>query len=709
MAQINRISSFKTFSEIKANEAAIKLAEENAIKRSEITSKISTILDEMEINSLEDLTEEARKELISKAFGEVSEEAEEENLPEVAELEDEEVSEAVIVTGKRDAKKVLTAYTKFFERYPALADSRFAGLHLGSIKTLMVSALGDANFHREAPVCGKAIKGAKVQPVFIKPLELNKTEIKIPVGRVMSILDDNASLISGAAGWSGIGIAEGTALYLESIKASKIAEDVIAAFNSTFESVQIMEAKVEEGRAFVAARAKAIEEEAEEFEFNGKKYPVIKENSLVVEGTRGQFGKIDKKGNITSVYTHYDSYPENMLPIIKKAYKNGKDVDSVIDQGDMSGLDVLAKINFYGGDFKPSKGTINKVDKYLRDIADDGGAEYAYLWDESSKKWMMADIYGDMELVPAFESLIIEGDKAKVSKKEVQMHLDMFKSGDIDGEDLAQAISEIMFGKTKAPGMESVVTEAKYNKKSLLKKLGKADDATIQTGNGKEYVIYNPDSNNDDNAAMWNDNSVFAVDQDGEEHEIDYKDIGLVMVESKVNEATVEMDATDPKSKGLKKLLKKHNVKMKVLTMEGPSGHPEVEMTGSREDLKAVLADGEYGWDDAGLEEYIEESVVTESHPKCSNKKGHAYKEIDKDGTVECEYCGLRNSLSESVVNEAEIKSDEEFTEYANTVLQKAFGEDFDEAKAKEVIDGILSKCGDDYGACVGTLTSSLS
>lgn len=77
--------------------------------------------------------------------------------------------------------------------------------------------------------------------------------------------------------------------------------------------------------------------------------------------------------------------------------------------------------------------------------------------------------------------------------------------------------------------------EERYTKKSLLKKLGDADDAMIQTGNGKEYIIYNPDSNNDDNAAMWHDKSVFAVDQDGEEHEIAYKDIGLVMVESVAN------------------------------------------------------------------------------------------------------------------------------------------------------------------------------
>jgi formylmethanofuran dehydrogenase subunit E-like metal-binding protein len=59
-------------------------------------------------------------------------------------------------------------------------------------------------------------------------------------------------------------------------------------------------------------------------------------------------------------------------------------------------------------------------------------------------------------------------------------------------------------------------------------------------------------------------------------------------------------------------------------------------------------------------------------------------------------------------VTEAEVKSDEEFNEYATTVLKKAFGDDFDEAKAQETIDGILSKADGDYGAAVGMLTSSL-
>ena len=59
-------------------------------------------------------------------------------------------------------------------------------------------------------------------------------------------------------------------------------------------------------------------------------------------------------------------------------------------------------------------------------------------------------------------------------------------------------------------------------------------------------------------------------------------------------------------------------------------------------------------------------------------------------------------------VNEAEVKSDADFMEYANTVLKKAFGDEFDEEKAKKTAEGILKKADGDYGAAVGMLTASL-
>ena len=59
-------------------------------------------------------------------------------------------------------------------------------------------------------------------------------------------------------------------------------------------------------------------------------------------------------------------------------------------------------------------------------------------------------------------------------------------------------------------------------------------------------------------------------------------------------------------------------------------------------------------------------------------------------------------------LHEAEIKSDAEFKEYAMKMLKDAFGADFDETKATETADGLIDKYGEDYGAMVGALQSTM-
>ena len=80
----------------------------------------------------------------------------------------------------------------------------------------------------------------------------------------------------------------------------------------------------------------------------------------------------------------------------------------------------------------------------------------------------------------------------------------------------------------------SSINEAKFNKKSLIKTM-KKDDGMIQLGNGEEYVIYAFGNGNDDNDSMWGDKTIFALDQDGGEHEIKYSDI-VSYNESVINE-----------------------------------------------------------------------------------------------------------------------------------------------------------------------------
>jgi len=112
----------------------------------------------------------------------------------------------------------------------------------------------------------------------------------------------------------------------------------------------------------------------------------------------------------------------------------------------------------------------------------------------------------------------------------------------IPGKSKFDNIDDAMKAATKfVDGIKESVNEAKFTKRSLMKAM-KKDDGMIQLSNGQEYVIYNPNNGNDDNADMWKDKVIFGLDQDGEEHEIEYSDI-VRYDESVVNEA---MDINDP-------------------------------------------------------------------------------------------------------------------------------------------------------------------
>jgi len=577
MEQTNKIKSFKSFSDVLAAESATKLKEENNGKKAELSTKIASILDSMEITSLDGLDKDQKTKLIEKLFGEA--ESTEEVEPEVnaEQDEDEEVSEALKVEGKRDAKKVVTQYNKIFNKVLVDFGAMSSESKLGTIKYLFQEAMEDANFSREGNAIAKFIKGS-IKPLEIKMPGLGGHFIKIGPNTIKTMLDKYYSDIANAAGWSGMGIVEGTALYLETLNQEKMGYGLITAFNSKFEG-----------------------------------------NDLRVD--------IDTKLNEA---------------------KSTNESTVIMDATDPDSKD-LAKL------LKKYKVTMKVVNK---------------------------------EGPSGFPEIELKGKR----------------------KDLV----------------------------SVLASEDGWDDADLA-----EYI----------------------------------------------EESTVIMDATDPESKDLAKLLKKYKVTMKVVNKEGPSGFPEIELKGKRKDLVSVLA-SEDGWDDADLAEYIEESneELTEempAHAKKMKKDGVSDEEIKKmhpevedeelkEGKVNLKE--LQNDFSrimsnleeermygdpdmkavikllkadkledaateflssfadqdggegridweayqsdvedafsvyvnEAAVNEAEINSDKEFKEYAETVLQKAFGDEYDENKANDVIDGILSKVDGDYGAAVGMLTSSL-
>ena len=418
--------------------------------------------------------------------------------------------------------------------------------------------------------------------------------------------------------------------------------------------------------------------------------------ALIEEGTRGQFGKIDKKGNIESIYTHYDSYPENILPLLKKGYTGGKNVDAVIKGGNSSGLEnTPGEMNFYNDGSKNLKGSIADVKKYIKDASNDG-AEYAYLWDEANKEWLMADIYGgNGELVPAFESLSVSVNESiqvngkRDAKKVLTQYNNIFNKALVD---FGAMPAESILGCIKYL-FEMAMEDANFSRegfaisknikgsiKPLEIKMPGLGGHFIKIGATTIKTILDKYYSDLANAAGWGgigivEGTALYLEQIKQEAAgQSLQNAFMSFNESLVTEASISGiefgndDGIHPtKHKPLTMSLKKNKVKMEVEKEKGDHGYPEVKLTGKRKDIEKVLADI---WGPDIVSDY--------------------------------------EDYFESVITEAEVNSDEEFTEYANTVLQKAFGEEFDEAKAKKVISGILAKSKGDYGTAVGMLTSSL-
>ena len=406
------LQSFDEFTSMKAEKA--KAENEAKLSKTRETEAIGfkQLLAEYGVSKVSELDEEQKSEFYSR-------------------LEGTDLNESALsISGKRDAKKALTQYNKILnDKFNLIGASKDKSTLLGVVKYLFWNAMEDANFSREANKIMQIIKG-NIGTILVPIEGLGGLTASVGATSLKRALDDEYSRISNAAGYSGIGVVEGTALFLEQIGEAVMAANLLASFNAQFESTEVLNARILEGNAFGSARAKAIADGKDEFEVDGETYKV-------------------------------------------------KSVD--------------------------------KEDK-------ENAEEFAG---------------------------------------------------------------------------ESVVNEAKYDKKKLLQIIKGKDDILVTTKNGDEFILYAPDNGNDENTAYWDSNLyvVGVVPNDGDEVNIPYGDIIKVQ---------------------------------------------------------------------------------------------------------------------ESKVNEAEVKSDDDFKEYAFTVLKKAFGEDFDEAKAQEVVDGILDKCGDDYGACVGMLTSSL-
>ena len=129
---------------------------------------------------------------------------------------------------------------------------------------------------------------------------------------------------------------------------------------------------------------------------------LVPEEYKINEGTRSQVGVIDRSGKIASAYVHFDGYPSNMKPGLKKHMKNEKDVLNLIKKGGARGIYNNKPVEFYNEKPSPIKGNFKDIEKYIKSADQRGGAEYVYLYNMKDRKWYFADTYKDKDIKKLF-------------------------------------------------------------------------------------------------------------------------------------------------------------------------------------------------------------------------------------------------------------------------------------------------------------------
>ncbi len=246
------------------------------------------------------------------------------------------------------------------------------------------SALTNSNFHTEARELIAKLEGKPElaekpdYPSFSDPdFDKKMSDIRKKYGSTYSERDDYSSALgretSDAAKWDGVKSVGTLTKQLRDNGMSDFADKI----ESIFDGKEYMK---KEGRISISN--------------------LVKEN-IINEGTRSQVGIIDRSGKIASAYVHYDGYPSNMKPGLKKHMKNEKDVLQLIKKGGARGIYNDKDIEYYKSG-KPTKGNLKDFGGYV-DAADRNGmAEYVYLYNMKDKKWYYADVYGDKKLKKLF-------------------------------------------------------------------------------------------------------------------------------------------------------------------------------------------------------------------------------------------------------------------------------------------------------------------
>ena len=645
--ELNKITSFKTFSELKSQKDAVKTEQENKTKRVKSLEKISAILDELQINDMSELDEEKKKALYAKLFSEdraeeieaeiVAKGEEKDESDEVGDIAGKGVADEVEEDKAEDIEDDIKKLGEPKEEEPKDGEELESELDEAKvtldamepdekglvdfckkkgIKWKIINMNGPAANYPEVEYIGKKKDlEAMIKDFWGKDSGLEEFIEEAVVSEARSInkiqnewTKVTANMAELAKEWKA---AEGDAkaALLDKMKAETAKKKALEAEldDAVTGKDKDLELVVTEGNAFTGALFAARNKGEKTFEFNGKTYKVrgskvneedeeVKESNEIEEGNA--FGDAVRKAKEAG---------EKEFEFDGKTYK----VEEHLTEGSHGMAKKLLQ-EIIDGNTSRAEGT--KMSKEL--------AAHFLTWVESSpfgKK--NANLPLDMLIKASFNWGIERGLDPKLKGELATLKDSVKESNEIEEGNA--------FGDAVRKAKEAGEKEFEFD--------------------GKTYKV----------------------------EESKHNPTIKIVVEA-VNEAKqFDKDYADMET----------SIKRGIGWIEPDYVEPTWDMSSDAIDFELVSSEIYNRLIKAGLLWHSDES---------GEEKGKQVKSLKELG------------IKESVVNEAEIKSDDEFKDYAMNVLKKAFGSEFDEAKAGEVVDGILKKCDGDYGACVGMLTSSL-
>jgi len=492
---------------------------------------------------------------------------------------------------------------------------------------------------------------------------------------------------------------------------------------------KVLGKEVNEGNAFVYAASKAKAAGETEFEFNGKTYKVtikdtgVKESEVVEEGNAfGDAVKKAKEAGEKEFEFEGETFKveESAVTEAKFVKEFNKEVLDAKTEAEI--LAIYPKAQFFKGKHSHFFGELdenlffkayytNGSEFKINSVYSEKNKDYVHLYNESVVTEEENPCWDDYKVgdpktkissrsgkrvnncVPKNESFVTEASMSDIDqmaqdskdfksfvKEFTKTHRDLSTAGE-PGQfmDWLQSI----YDGAKENMEESVVTEGKADY------MAKYKDTNINLK--KAYNHLNDEELNQ---------LYLEIGELVSGNKLKVKDVTLVF-ESELTEGAKE-DALYRKQQ-LATLKNAKKDKSKKMTIELDWMLDEEPLSGKQfvSDMKKFSIS--VGEPTKSNDEYSGSEYVV----KFTGSRDSLKKLIDKYYGGDSET--YLDEAKKVLVNEAEIKSDDEFKEYAFTVLKNAFESDFDEAKAEEIVSGILAKVDGDYGAAVGMLTSSLA